>query len=318
LKNIAVIGAGNIGRRHLQALSNLDSAYSLFVVDPVKEAIDLSMKMFKEVKKSSSPELQTANDIRELPQILFTAIVATNSEQRYLVAKSLLEKEIQYILFEKILFQNPNEYLKIEKWLLKKNIKSWVNCWRRAVPFFQELVNINQYGNFISLSAEGNNWGMASNAIHFIDLLSCITELTDYELTENNIEIITGKRINYSEFVGLIKGSFGSGLIPFSFESSNTGEDAYCEITLEYENKTLIINSGHGWWIEKSFNNHDIKHKIKLPNQSEITHLHIKDLLEIGSCRLTPFSESCKLHLPMIDYFTSIFKTNNILGCPIT
>ena len=55
MKNIAVIGGGNIGRRHLQALTNLDSSYNLYVVDPFIDALDLSLQMYEEVRKEKSP-----------------------------------------------------------------------------------------------------------------------------------------------------------------------------------------------------------------------------------------------------------------------
>ena len=250
--------------------------------------------------------------------VFFTAIIATNSDERYRVTKSLLKKEVQYIIFEKVLFQNPNEYLEIEKDLQKYEIKSWINCWRRSATFFQELKNVNQFSNIISLSVKGNKWGMASNAIHVFDLLNYLTDYTDYQLTENNIEVISSKRSKYKEFVGLIKGTFGSGTTSFSFESHNTLNDIFLEIILEYANKTITINGGQGWWIEKTSHQKEIKHTIKLPNQSELTHLHIEDFSERGDCSLTPFSKSFKLHLPMIDYFTKIFQASGIKGCPIT
>ena len=313
-----VIGAGNIGRRHLQALTNLKRDHSLYALDPSMDALDLAFKMYNEVKTSDSPKLYRADDIKKLPSNIFTVIVATSSRHRYHVTKSLFEKEIQHIIFEKVLFQNPDEYHEIEYHLINNNIQSWVNCWRRAVPFYRELIKSNQSEGLISLNVKGDNWGIASNAIHFIDLLSYINNFTDYQFNENIIEIVQSKRSGYHEFVGEMKGAFGSGLIPFSFQSIKTSDNISCVITLEFENKTIIIDDDQGWWIEKSFNKSEIRHKVKIPYQSEMTHLHINDLAEGGNCSLTPFYESCKLHLPMIEYFTSIFKQNGIQGCPVT
>ncbi len=302
----------------MQALANLKHGYTLYAVDPSRNSLDLALKMYEEVKTNSSPELFQTVDINELPPKLFTVIIATNSKQRYPVTKALLDKEIQNIIFEKILFQNPNEYHDIENHLINKNIQSWVNCWRRIIPFYQKLRESIQNNKLISLEVTGDNWGMASNVIHFIDLLCYLFREQKYFFSEYHIDLIPGKRDKYFEFIGKIKGFFGDESIPISFQSFNNSNELSLFTTLQFDNKSIIIDDVNCTWVEK---NNDIEGKIQkwvLPHQSEMTNLIIDDLNINNTCYLPQFSESCKLHLPMIEFFTRIFHKSGIHGCPIT
>ena len=319
MKNIAVIGAGNIGRRHLQALSHLsNSDYTLFSVDPCREALELAMQMYNEVKTINSPVLQQSDHIANHPEEFFTVIIATNSKHRYLVFNTLLENKIKYIIFEKVLFQHCEEYKEVKNILRNSQIKSWVNCWRRVVPFYQDLKKKYENDKLISCRVNGNTWGVASNAIHFIDLMSYLTDSTEYKFTNDNINVIKSKREGYYEFIGTLEGIFGIKKIPFTFTSHDEDDCITCEVNLNLKKNTITINDDEEWWIENSSGNKSEKQKMDIPFQSDMTQCHIIDLAENGNCKLTPFEISSNLHLPMIDYFTKIFKQNNILGCPIT
>ena len=314
MRNIAVIGGGNIGRRHLQALSRLSKNYALYLVDPSREAIDLAIQMYEEVKTDKSPKLQQLDHIRSLPKKLFTVIIATNSNQRYPVTKALLDNNIKYIIFEKVLFQDKDEYKDVEYILRNRQIKSWVNCWRRVVPSYQKLKKKYEYDELTSFSVNGNNWGITSNAIHFIDLLNYLTDSTQYQFVNNNINIMKSKRDGYYEFIGNLEGVFGKKKIPFSFTSNAADDSISYEINLKYGKTLITINDDEEWWIENSSE----KQKIDIPFQSNMTQNYINDLAEKQTCKLTAFDKASELHLPMIDYFTNIFKQSGIVGCPIT
>tara|TARA_B100001250_G_scaffold400535_1_gene411197 strand:- start:313 stop:609 length:297 start_codon:yes stop_codon:yes gene_type:complete len=97
--NIAVIGAGNIGCRHLQALAKLKGDYIIFTIDPSLDALKSAFNMYNEVKTDNSPDLYRFENIIELPQELFVVIVATNSKQRYSVTELIILKKIKFIIF---------------------------------------------------------------------------------------------------------------------------------------------------------------------------------------------------------------------------
>ena len=50
IANIFVIGSGNIGSRHVQSLASLSSKLNIFVIDPNKENLDKTKKLFFDQK----------------------------------------------------------------------------------------------------------------------------------------------------------------------------------------------------------------------------------------------------------------------------
>ena len=241
-----------------------------------------------------------------------------NSKERISVAKILMDKNIHHVIFEKVLFQHNKEYQEVQYIIKQTQIKAWVNCWRRVVPFYQKFKKKYQNYEMTSFSVNGNNWGMTSNSIHFIDLLSYLTGSAEYQFTKNNVSIMKNKRDGYYEFVGTLEGVFGEKEIPFTFTSNAADDSISFEINLKYGKTVITINDDEEWWIENSSKNKSEKQKIDIPFQSNMTQNYINDLVEKGNCNLTPFEISSNLHLPMISYFTKFFKQNNIIGCPIT
>jgi hypothetical protein len=326
MNNIAVIGAGNIGRRHLQALSNLNnSEMTLFAVDPSSEALDLAKKLYEDVKSNHSPVLHFIDQVSDLPNNMFTVIVATSSYERATVTKTLLSlnNNIKYIIFEKVLFQDLADYHEVTRLLNMRKIKSWVNCFRRGIVFYQNLKEKLKDHELISFSVRGNNWGISSNAIHFIDLIHYLNYFDNYKLTSHDFQILESKRRGYYDLIGGLEGTFGGNNAKLFFESNNHNKDVTFETVLEYSNKTIIINDDGGWWAEGGAEEKlsiisKKKITMRIPYQSEMTQIHINDLIKYGECNLTEFSESSGMHLTMIKYFTKIFSSNNIVGCPIT
>ena len=56
--DIAIIGGGNIGSRHLQAVARIDKPLNIFVVDPSVSSRDLAVERFHEIDKSGIHELK--------------------------------------------------------------------------------------------------------------------------------------------------------------------------------------------------------------------------------------------------------------------
>ena len=81
---------------------------------------------------------------------------------------------------------------------------------------------------------------------------------------------------------------------------------------MEGKRELAFADASAGWeWKKEHF---------ALPLQSELTHLVIEDLLFNGSCKLTPFAESCRLHLALEEKLILYFeKQGGERGlCPIT
>ena len=89
LLNISIIGAGQIGSRHLQAFAHSKESIRIQLVDPSQDSLEVACQRFHSVYKKSSKgiSLQTFNTIEELDKHQDVAIVATDATVRNYVIK---------------------------------------------------------------------------------------------------------------------------------------------------------------------------------------------------------------------------------------
>ena len=318
MNTIAVIGAGNIGSRHLQALANLDNTFRVYVVDPLESAIKLSKSRYEEIKNNDKPDVTYLQTINELPNIVDVAILATNSDIRRQITEALCENiDAKHIIFEKVLFQYKADYKYIWKLLEDKGIKAWTNCWRRAVGFYEKIkVELNSQ-KILGFEVTGSNWGLASNAIHLIDLFAYLTDKMSYTIFNCDLCLSECKRDGFCELHGEMEGLFDKS-IPFKLKSTES-EEPSIKIEIQCNNTRFLIDDKNGVCRRKNeVTGETSDQNFSVPYQSQMTEHLIKDIINTGECVLTPFKESYDLHLPMIKSFTKVFQESGIDGCPIT
>ncbi|WP_054637519.1 Gfo/Idh/MocA family oxidoreductase [Thalassobacillus sp. C254] len=135
---IAVIGMGQIGRRHLQALTRIDRPIHIQVVDPSPSALQQARKAYHDMKPPRYPQhVEYFSRLDSLSPHLHLAIIATTAEVRKATVEQLLRlKNVHRLILEKVVFQYPDDFVNINKVLQEKNVKTWVNCPLRIYPFF--------------------------------------------------------------------------------------------------------------------------------------------------------------------------------------
>ncbi len=324
MKTIAIIGAGQLGSRHLQALAAVDFPITVQVVDPSSDALKIAKERFEqEMPATNVKQLTFHNSLDELYSILDFCIIATNADIRgVIIEKLLLKKEVKYLILEKILFQTEHEYGKIEELIQKHNVKTWVNCPRRMWPVYRDLREKFMNNRILEMNIAGSNWGMATSTIHMIDLLAFLTGNDDYNVSYDYLDhdVLESKRKGFVEFTGALKGMFKDGSF-FNVSSYRSGSVPTI-IELISEKHIFVIREfcGHGLdfrrdgqWMPEEFS-------FETPFQSKLSRLFIKQIIETGSCDLTSFEESVKLHKPMLNCFMSFLKSRGVEvdKCPVT
>ena len=78
MKNIALIGAGQLGSRHLQALAQVKQPISIQVIDSSSDSLKVAEARFNEVSSNFKGKISFHNDISSLEKNIDVAIVATN------------------------------------------------------------------------------------------------------------------------------------------------------------------------------------------------------------------------------------------------
>lgn len=219
LIHIAIIGAGQLGSRHLQAMTLTNIPLSLEIVDPNQESLNTAEKRYKEMPPNPLIKNITFHkDINDLYSTLDVVIVSTTSKCRHLVIEQLFaQKQVKYLILEKVLFPKLNDYDEVQKLLLKHKVKAWVNCGRRMMSFYRNLKDILQTEKNFVMTVSGTNWGLACNSIHFLDIYAFLSNQDqfkfDIEYLDDNW--INSKRSGYIEFTGSfrIKSNKGSLLL---------------------------------------------------------------------------------------------------------
>lgn len=326
--NIAIIGAGNLGSRHLQGVLLCPVPLRIFVSDPNTNSIEIARQRSAQVDNKNH-QLEYCSAINMLPDSLDVVIIATNSDVRSLVVSQLLaHAKVKYLILEKVLFPTLDEYGMVSELIDKNKVKAWVNHPRRMFPVYSDMkkeISTNQKFNEISIV--GQNWGIGSNTLHFLDLLCYISGAAVEEIDLSDLDklVIETKRAGYSEFTGVVKGKLSDGMI-FSIASmaSETGE--FKPISVQYTSEDARILVHEGPKTSKvsitSGNSFVPDHKEYDPLfQSHLSGGIVADLLKEGSCALTPYLDAKKTHKKFIKAlleFYSNLKNERIEKCPIT
>ena len=290
---ILLLGAGQIGSRHFEGLLKVKSNLEITVIDPQLKLLDeLKLKLKTEKVKNLSNKSffwQTGLQIKKKYDI---AIIATSSKNRSeLIYEISNQSKINFWVIEKVLAQSLGQ-MSIIKSSTSNALGAYVNTPRRIMPWYQEIKK-NFYNNgplhFLKL---GGNWGLACNAIHYIDLIYWFTNENLISVSTNNLnnKWFKSKREGYFEINGKLEMVFSKGsrleLIDNSSRKNNS------QIRISNQNETWYINEDSG----KAYSNTNKVLKGKIIYQSDMTDGIINDILETKKSNLTSLDESISQH----------------------
>ena len=317
--NICLIGFGNIGRRHFEALLKLKFDVKIFLVDPYEQAF----KNINDYSLTSNINVEFLHDYDFLPVNIDLAIIATSSSVRRMCFEKLVKKSIvKYIIFEKVLFQKIEDYDYVEDELNRRSIKAWVNCPRRLFDSYCFLRDELSRDTIESIKISGGNWGLGCNGIHMLDLISYLVYDVDLrvDIFTFGDQIFDSKRSGYKEFYGSIQGSDANNRFQFEISCDNSS-DSLC-ITIDTVNYRYVVCEKDNVLTKttKNTNASILKKEFSIDYVSYTTKKAVDDIICNGKCLLTSFTKSKEIHLKFIkcilDYYGNKLGDKNI--CPIT
>jgi predicted dehydrogenase len=314
--NIVIIGAGQLGSRHLQGLKLADLEMNIFVMDVNDDSLQIAKNRYSQAPDNAKIHgLHLCKSISQLPPEIDLAIIATGSLIRASVTKELLKtSRVKNIVFEKVLFPAIHEYEQIENLLEQNNVNAWVNCTRRMFEHYK-IIREMISGTNIIFKMTGKDWGLGCNAIHFLDLFVFFSGEKNFSLTTNlDKQIYQSKRAGYVEFTGSIAGATPNGS-SYVISSLNDYEHS-ATISVRNEKFDIIIDE-----MNNKMAVNDVEQTIQTPFQSQLTGKIAEQILRQGKSDLTPFAESAQIHCrflaPLIDFYNNLTGKNND-NCPIT
>lgn len=317
MKKITIIGAGQLGSRHLQGLMRGKTEMEIWVIDQSKESLKIAKSRCDEIEQASPKVVHYAETVDVLPDTLDLVIVATGSKPRAAIVKILLaHSKVKYMVLEKFLFTRMSEYDEIGALLYEKGVKCWVNCARRMDDCYIKIKNLIEQDKPLKMEYVGPNWGMCCNSVHFIDLWMYMAGNSPYKVDMNEVEsrILNSKRQGYIELIGkeFFKSEDGDLLTLSSLE-------IYTDVPvvkIENAGKVIIVNEAKGEWYYNGQTHYD-----RLYQQSEMTGMLADEIFETSNCKLVDYTSSAEYHKPylraVIDFVNKIQGTN-FDSCPIT
>ena len=286
--SLAVVGTGQLGRRHLEALARLSGPARVWAWDPFPAALGEARKAWDAA--APGPGL-SADFSGRFPEKLDAVIVATDAASREAAVGKLLDASaVRFLVLEKVLFQEASALDRVGARLAKAGTKAWVNCPRRMWPLYKD----RRVKGPLSLKVTGAGWGLATNAVHYLDLAAHLTGFSGFSVDLSGLtKEAESKRPGFVEFFGTLRASGGGHSVSLSCEDGPKASRV--EI-----NGEAVDEKGS-------------------PLQSRLTKELVEDLLAKGTCGLATYAESSAVHRPYLEALAARWSAAGREGaCPVT
>lgn len=301
MKQVLIIGAGQLGSRHLQGLARSSQPLSIHLLDPSTESLARARQRFEEIDGWQRHSLSTVASAADLPPSIDLAISATTSDHRLASLKTVLAAtRVDALVLEKVLFRSLEEYADAEDLLAKHGVRTWVNCARRMFPGYQALKEFFADDTPQLLQVTGGEWGLGCNGIHFVDLFAFLVGTTAIEFSTAELDPIVhpGKRAGFAEYSGALVGRAASRQL--LLQSTHGGRQRHLilirsagrtALVDEVAGAVRLLDEQAGTWDEQAF---------RCPYQSELTAQIADQVLAGHELNLPSFAESAQLHKSFI------------------
>ena len=186
---ICVIGVGNIGMRYVQGITKKFPDAQLFLVDaPVR---------LQELEKLNIGNVKLFTSLDNIHESIDLCVVSTSCEPRLSIYKRCLDLKPRYIILEKYLFKSREEF---KECLSLTRVPTFVNQWMYGSTTFDCLFEEEAR----SVQLVGSDWGLACNAVHWIDVFKRHMNITHLEVSSETTisKVFPSKRAGYEEIYG--------------------------------------------------------------------------------------------------------------------
>lgn len=326
-RRILIVGCGQLGSRHLQAVATLPEVQEIDVVDPRPEALSVGQQRVEEVVgKSASLKIRWLTSLDQVQHPGDLCIIATQAEGRVPLLQRVAE-DIGYssFLIEKIVAQSVVEYQQLLNFSKQKGLTVWVNLKSRAHPSHQRVKAQLNPDDPILYSVVGGNHGLANNGVHAVDLFMFFEGSQQLQLEAAAIdpELLTSKRgPHVFDLSGTLQGRNARG----SHFTLSFAKDHMSPITFTLASRTYraVIDDAQQWFYESTAaSNWNWK---PVPFQALMTVSHmsrqfVSDIFATGTCQLPTLQEAFPAHYFILTalqpHFQALLKTESEL-CPVT
>ena len=298
---ILVVGCGNLGLRYLEGLAKLEEKMVLTICDEKNTAFNQAEKILKNLKYPYCDSIEFKTSLSDIRGNFDLALVITPANCRVAVVEEIYNScDVNAWVLEKVLAQSVEQLDSLDR-NLSINKKVWVNTSRRLMPWHKNISTQLAINNNYPLKVivSGGSWGLACNAIHFIDLVTWWSKSSVQHVNCQGLRSWSkSKRAGFHE-------AFGSIMVRFDDGSElELGCDSSDETT-----RIAISNPTGEWLIEESSgmftDPYGKKLRGRINYQSELTAPLVQEILNEGTCGLPSLTESLTQHRPLLSSLLS-------------
>lgn len=324
---LLIVGCGNLGGRHLQAVASLPQVGHIDVIDPRPEALEKGRQLLVDVPAHSpSPSIRWVTSLDEVATSGNLCIVATQAQGRAKLIKQVATSlKYKKFLIEKIVTQSVSEYSDLLNFSKENELSIWVNCKSRAHPSHQRVKESLKKGEPVIFSVTGGNYGLANNGVHAADLFSFFSDEKEIKLAASFVDPVLhsskrGKDI--FDLSGTLHGFTDNGS---QFSLSLTGSpDGPAHFAVSTPSYRAFIDDFMRWFFESRKETGWIWEKVPYEANLMVSHMtkaFASAILEKGTCPLPTLEECWPAHRFILEslqpYFEKLLKKD--LGyCPVT
>lgn len=322
-----IVGCGQLGSRHLQAVASLPIVTEIEVVDPRPEALELGRQRLAELPVARSPsEVRWLNSISKATKQGDLCIIATQAPERCKALKKVADTlGYSAILLEKMVAQSVEEMEASVEFARTRGLSVWVNFLERGAPFYRRVKERLSPADPLVFHAMGGNFFLATNGIHSADLFAYYDECTSIEGTGGRIDPILhpSKRGNgLYDLTGTLHGYSDKGSsLTISFIES---DGPWFHITIASRGYRCLVDHGQGWAYEADLESNWAWRRVPFNGSllvSQTTKEFATGILTSGHCALPTLEESLVSHRFILGQLQPHFS--RLLGrplnrCPVT
>ncbi len=235
------------------------------------------------------------SSLETIPLKLDIAVVATTARVRPQVVREIASySSVRYWILEKVLAQSEAG---LDEMVAQVGLeaKAWVNTPRRMLSWHQQIKSKLSHNGPLSLEVYGGSWGLACNAVHYLDMFAWWTgeTLEEVDTLQLDSRWVEAKRPGNWEIFGTLHARFSGGSV--ATLSAQEGEVFY-KFELEDGARTWLIDEAAG----TATRSDGLALPGRLPFQSEVSGALVESILVSGTCELPTLSQSLAIHRPFI------------------
>lgn len=324
---ILLVGCGQLGNRHLQAVASLKDIAEIHVVDPNPASIELGKLRLKEISGSNQNiKFYWHDEFHESSARGDLCIVSTQAKGRCALVKQIAgELGFRTFLIEKIVSQSVDEYRDLMSFSEENGLSVWVNCKTRAYAVHKYIKSkLDPNEPFIYSRISGND-GLANNGVHTADLFVFYDDAARINSSGSRIDLVLhpSKRGQENfDLSGTLHGYTEKGSdFTMSFASNHMSPD---HISIVSPRGRFIIDHMQKFVFESSPESDWQWKRIPVEENWRVSHMtksFATDILRKGTCDLPTLAQCYPAHeyilSELLPYFNKLLGKNHEF-CPVT